>query len=105
MGRVLERDEIIRKAFVLGVHTSGGINRESFRARFGMDCLDYLGDEIRLPLELNLLEVTDTAVRPTELGYFFGDELSVHFYSPRVKAELAEIGMKYGMFFDQDRYA
>lgn len=40
-----------------------------------------------------------------EIGYFFGDELSVAFYSPSVKEQLAAVGMKYGMFFEQDRYA
>jgi oxygen-independent coproporphyrinogen III oxidase len=49
--------------------------------------------------------VTDDAVRPTELGYFFGDELSVRFYSPPVRRQLDALGMKYGMFFEQDRYA
>ncbi|MFI9811336.1 coproporphyrinogen-III oxidase family protein [Saccharothrix variisporea] len=105
MGRVLDKDEIMRKSFVLGVHTSGGIDRQAFHAKFGVDCMDQYAEEISVAVRHGLLEVTDTAVRPTELGYFFGDELSVHFYSPLVKAELAEIGMKYGMFFDQDQYA
>jgi oxygen-independent coproporphyrinogen-3 oxidase len=105
MGRVLDQDELMRKSFVLGVHTSTGIDRQAFQDKFGVDCMSYLGTEIDLAVRHGLLEVTPEAVRPTELGYFFGDELSVHFYSPVVKAELAELGMKYGMFFDQDRYA
>jgi oxygen-independent coproporphyrinogen-3 oxidase len=105
MGRTLGREELMRKTFVLGVHTSAGVSRAGFAAKFGIDPLEVLGDTIRYAEQLGLFEVTDTAVRPTELGYFFGDELSVAFYSPSVKEQLAAVGMKYGMFFEQDRYA
>lgn len=105
VGQTLDRDELMRKSFVLGVHTSSGVSRTEFATKFGVDPLDAFGPEIREAQALGLFEVDAAAVRPTELGYFFGDELSVRFYSPRVRAQLDALGMKYGMFFEQDRYA
>lgn len=52
-----------------------------------------------------VLEVVDGFVRPTRLGWFFSDEISVSFCSPRVRAKLSKLGMKYGMFFENDKYA
>ncbi|HEY3606297.1 MAG TPA: coproporphyrinogen-III oxidase family protein [Pseudonocardiaceae bacterium] len=105
LGRTLGRDDLMRKSFVLGVHTHTGIPRDEFAQKFGVDPLAVFGDEIGLAQRLGLFEVTDSAIRPTELGYFFGDELSVLFYSPQIRQQLDGLGMKYGMFFEQDRYA
>ncbi|MDX3537876.1 coproporphyrinogen-III oxidase family protein [Streptomyces sp. MB09-01] len=105
IGQTLTPQELMRKTFALGVHTSSGIPRSAFARKFGADPLEVFTDEIRTAEEAGLFEVTDDAVRPTELGYFFGDELSILFYSPTVRAELDALGMKYGMFFEQDRYA
>lgn len=105
MGQQLDRDGLMRKAFVLGVHTSGGVPRQGFERKFGVDPLDVFGPEIQEAQQLGLFTVGPDAIRPTELGYFFGDELSVRFYSPQIRAQLDALGMKYGMFFEQDRYA
>lgn len=105
VGQYLDRDELMRKTLALGVHTSSGIPRAGFARKFGADPVEVFGDEIRRAVNAGLFEVTDDVVRPTELGYFFGDELSVLFYSPAVRGELDSLGMKYGMFFEQDRYA
>jgi oxygen-independent coproporphyrinogen-3 oxidase len=105
IGQTLDREELMRKTFALGVHTSTGIPRQGFARMFGEDPLDVFGPEIASAVALGWFEVTPDAVVPTELGYFFGDELSVRFYSPAVRGKLDALGMKYGMFFEQDRYA
>ena len=105
IGRKLDKEDLMRKTFVLGFHTSAGINLEHFREHFGTEPLDLMGAEILEAEQLGLLTVEDSCVRPTELGYFFGDELSVRFYSPRVSRRLDELHMKYGMFWEQDKYA
>jgi len=105
IGQILSRDDLMRKSMVLGVHTSQGIDRPAFFSKFGVDPREFFADEINAACQLGLIEVSDDAIVPTELGYFFGDELSVSFYSPSIAAELADLDMKYGMFFEQDRYA
>jgi oxygen-independent coproporphyrinogen-3 oxidase len=105
VGETLDLEGTMRKSMVLGVHTSQGISRTEFVEKFGRDPLDVFGAEIAKAERLGLFAVTDDAIRPTELGYFFGDELSVMFYSPAIRGELDALGMKYGMFFEQDRYA
>ena len=105
IGETLERDELMRKSMVLGVHTSSGIDRVAFTTKFRADPKEVFESEITEAVGLGLFTVDERAIRPTELGYFFGDELSVKFYSPRVRAVLDKLGMKYGMFFEQDRYA
>ena len=90
---------------VLGVHASQGIGRPAFIRKAGVDPGDFFADEIGTACQLGLMEVSDNAVAPTVLGYFFGDEFSVSFCSPSIVAELAGLDMKYGMVFAQDRYA
>lgn len=104
MGKVLDKEDIIRKSFVLGVHTSKGINIADIEHTFGTDSYRFLEQEITMLIELGLLEQKATSLVPTELGYFFGDEISTVFYAPWVKNKLSEHGMRYGMFFEKDKY-
>ena len=104
-GATLDRDGLMRKTMVLGVHTSHGIDRREFTSKFGVDPVSVFPAEISSAVSLGLFRVTEEAIRPTELGYFFGDELSVSFYSEAVRRQLSRLGMTYGMFFEQDMYA
>lgn len=104
-GATLDRDELMRKTMALGVHTSRGVDRREFGAKFGVDPMSVFADEISTAVSLGLFHVTPQAVQPTERGYFFGDELSVSFYSDPVRRQLSDLGMTYGMFFEQDMYA
>ncbi len=104
IGRKLDKEDLMRKVFVLGFHTNSGILLRDFHEHFGVDPIEMVGEELAEAEGLGLLERDKSRVRPTELGYFFGDELSVRFYSPRVRAVLDELGMKYGMFWERDRY-
>ena len=105
IGQRLERDDLMRKSVVLGVHTSRGINLEEFHKKFGMAVGDAFPTEVAVCVELGLLHLTSHSLEPSELGYFFGDEIGTMFYSPAVKAKLAQLGVKYGMFFADDRCA
>ena len=95
----------MRKSCVLGMHTSTGINLEEFRNKFNENPTELYEDVVNEAVTLGLLNVTEGLIQPTELGYFFGDELSTKFYSPEIKLELSELGMRYGMFFEEDKYA
>lgn len=105
IGRQLDKQDLMRKTWVLGFHTSRGIDTARFREHFGVDATQDVADELAQARALGLLEEHADRVQPTELGYFFGDELSVRFYSPPVRERLAALGMKYGMFWERDRYA
>jgi oxygen-independent coproporphyrinogen III oxidase len=105
LGKVLTTDDLMRKIMALGVHTSRGIDLEQFRNTFGCCLTSIFPNQLNDLMALDLATITNNTLQPTELGYFFGDEISTTFYSPAVKEELSKLGMKYGMFFDNDKYA
>lgn len=105
IGQRLGPDEIMRKAMVLGMHVSAGVDLDEVQRKFDVDPSRLFAAEIAEACELGLLRLDGSRVRPTDLGYFFGDELSVKFYSPAVREQLDGLGMKYGMFWERDRYA
>ena len=106
IGQILDKEELMRKCMAMGMHTNRGVSTRDFYHRFGTDIRSEFAPEIDRMIELGLLELNDGHLRPTELtGRFFSDELSVAFYSARVRKFLENIGMKYGMFFERDKYA
>ena len=104
IGQVLDSDEMRRKAMVLGIHTNAGISIEEFCDQFEIDPRDTFDQQLYRLERIGLLEQIDGYIRPTELGRFFSDEICLCFYSPRVRAELEPLKMRYGMFFEEDRY-
>jgi len=105
IGERLDKDQAMRKSLVMGMHTNRGISLAAFRDRYGEDPLTTFAGVVEPLVELGFIEIRDGYLGPTERGRFFSDELSVAFYAPRVRDELSLLGMKYGMFFEQDRYA
>lgn len=102
IGKTLDKDDLMRKSCIVGVQTSKGISRKEFNSKFGHDPKDVFSSVLDEAIELGLF--TLTYIKPTELGYFFGDEISTNFYSQDIKDELKRSGMRYGMFFEEDRY-
>lgn len=104
MGQTLDRSELMRKSVVTSMHTNRGLSIGDFLDRFYVDPLAEFRVEIESAQAAGLLEVVDGHIRPTKQGRFFSDELSVHFYSLAVKKSLHDLGKKYGMFFEDDKY-
>jgi oxygen-independent coproporphyrinogen-3 oxidase len=61
----------------LGLRTTTGIDRRGFRQRFGHDLVDSLSGRLEALVGADLLEVTQSHLRPTERGIWFADELAV----------------------------
>lgn len=61
------------------------VERASFRERFGHDPEHFFGDVIERLVQQDLLETTETSVRLTELGAFFGYNVAKEFYSPDIR--------------------
>jgi oxygen-independent coproporphyrinogen-3 oxidase len=105
IGQTLTKQELMRKAMVTGMHTNKGISVPDFKTRFNADPREVFSAEISGISDDGVLAINDRYITPTEIGRFFSDELSVKFYSPDVREKLNSLGMKYGMFFESDRYA
>lgn len=105
IGQTLDHAESMRKVMVTGMHTNKGVCVSDFAARFGQTPMEAFPKEIDRLVGLDVLQVADDHVTPRGIGRFFSDELSLQFYSPQVREELAGLGMRYGMFFEKDRYA
>jgi oxygen-independent coproporphyrinogen-3 oxidase len=104
IGEVLSAEEEQRKSMVLGMHTNPGVRIDGFMEKFGLSPRDVFGEAIARLERLGLLEQQDNHIRPTEKGRFFSDEISLCFYSQSVKSILEKAGMRYGMFFEADKY-
>ncbi|HEU0149711.1 MAG TPA: coproporphyrinogen-III oxidase family protein [Bradyrhizobium sp.] len=105
IGQVLDKQELMRKTMVMGMHTNKGVSINGFLERYGESPLEVFSQTIGDLEELGLFEVAEGYLRPTAQGRFFSDEISVAFYSPAVRQALHGVGMKYGMFFENDKYA
>lgn len=105
IGQVLDAEELMRKTLVMGMHTNPGVSIAGFKQRYNIDPLQYFSKPIEHMCEAGVLNIVDGYIRPTPMGRFFSDEISVAFYSSRVTEQLSALGMKYGMFFENDRYA
>lgn len=104
IGERLGQEEKMNKVMVLGMHTNSGVSISEFIEEFGESPLDrykYLIEGLCKDL---LLEIKDDHIVPSEKGRFFCDEISVKFYSEKKKTELKKYAMKYGMFFEEDKY-
>ena len=105
IGQVLDEEELMRKTLVMGMHTNRGVSIEGFQHRYGQHPRQRFGETIEHLESLGVFEEVDGHLRPSRLGRFFSDEISVAFYSPTVRDTLGAVGMKYGMFFENDKYA
>jgi oxygen-independent coproporphyrinogen-3 oxidase len=105
IGQVLDKQELMRKTMVMGMHTNRGVSINGFVERYKENPVDVFANTIARLQELGLFEIAEDHLRPTARGRFFSDEISVAFYSPAVRAMLDTVGMKYGMFFENDKYA
>lgn len=104
IGERLTEEEKMNKVMVLGMHTNKGVSVAEFFAEFGVSPLDKYKSTLDKLRALKILEETEEFIRPNEMGRFFCDEISVSFYSEKKKLMLDNLGMKYGMFFEDDKY-
>jgi oxygen-independent coproporphyrinogen III oxidase len=104
LGKRLDAIDLQCKAMVQGMHTNPGVPVAGFEAKFGVTPFETFPDEISRLCNLGLLEVAERHVRPTAMGRFFTDEISLCFYADSVKEKLASEGMRYGMLFEADKY-
>jgi oxygen-independent coproporphyrinogen-3 oxidase len=105
IGQRLDKDELMRKAMVTGMHTNRGVSVDDFERRFGESPLAVFRAELDRLFRIGVLALNRGYIEPTEVGRLFSDELSLQFYSPNVRRKLEGLGMRYGMFWEKDRYA
>jgi oxygen-independent coproporphyrinogen-3 oxidase len=80
----LSKEEEMAQKAVFGIKTKRGINKEAFRERFGLDFLDVYSNEVKKLENLGLVINDKDAVRPTDAGMLFADEIALEF---RTKGE------------------
>lgn len=69
----------VAETMMMGMRLNQGVSHERFEARFGVGVDIVFPREIERLLSLNLVEVTDDAVRLTERGRLLGNEVFAEF--------------------------
>ncbi len=64
IGQVLSKDEVIRKAMVLGIHTNKGVSIKDFKITFNVDPLIYFKRYLDLLTSLNMIEKDNDFITP-----------------------------------------
>jgi oxygen-independent coproporphyrinogen-3 oxidase len=72
MTRELEMSDVM----VLGLRVADGVDRRSFRRRFGVDLMDVFAGRLAEPIEHGLVRVSDTDVRLTPRGRLLANEVA-----------------------------
>lgn len=65
------------EALFLGLRTRAGIDRAAYVARFGLDPVAELGQQLEPLLASGFVSVDPERIRPTEEGIWFADELAL----------------------------
>ena len=73
--RRLSADERIQEAVMTGLRVRRGIERPSFRARYGVDVMERFGDALEPSVAAGLLSVDDASVRLTRRGVLMSSEV------------------------------
>lgn len=89
-GRRLDSEELMRRRIVFGLKVVQGVDKMKFTKDFGIAVKQAFGTTIRKLVDLGLVENTETALRLTEKGSLFVDEVSREFFSTEVKSKLAD---------------
>jgi len=89
-GMKLTEDDKIRQHATQQLRTYWKIDYEDFKTRFGIDCKNYFKNEIESLSEMEkdgLVEIKDTEIIVTKLGYDFAQFITNHFdiYDPPSK--------------------
>ena len=71
--------QAMAETMMLGLRLIAGVNRVEFRNRYAVDILDIYQAQIEKMQKLNLLEVSDQAVRLTNKGLLLGNEVFAEF--------------------------
>ena len=85
-GFVMDHDERVRKATILGLHQ---LDRPRFASMLGCDVTERFGPELAALAALRLVEIDSDSVTLTEEGMRHRDVLVQAFFSSRVRANLA----------------
>ena len=73
--RTLSRQERLEEAVMTGLRVRGGIDREQFRARHGIDMMERFGAALGPSVTAGLLEVDEASVRLTRRGVLMSSEV------------------------------
>jgi oxygen-independent coproporphyrinogen III oxidase len=77
VGEAASRLEVL----FLGLRTVEGVQRESYRQRFGADPLDHLGARLRALEAAGLVRLLEDRIAPTPRGLWLADALALHLMS------------------------
>jgi len=83
-GRRLDRSDEMSRYMVLGVKCLS-VGKGPFREIFGVEMEDVFGDQIDSLSGMGLIEHDSTALRLTELGRYYVDNVSEAFYGDRTR--------------------
>lgn len=73
---VIPADGRVEEAAILGLRMVGGLDRELFAKRWGVDPADRWGEQFAALAAGGLIEVTDRDVRPTKRAMFLSSEIA-----------------------------
>lgn len=81
--RAIPLEEEIEDALIFGLRLLDGVERERFRARFGLDVLEAYPDVIERLAAKGLLDVTEEAVKLTQAALPIANQVFVEFLRER----------------------
>ncbi len=76
---MMDQQELVADAIILGLRMCDGINLEQFDFRYGIKILDYYKDIIEKYIDRGLLNISKGQLRFTRRAYFISNEVLCHF--------------------------
>ena len=100
-GKKLSQEEEMRRTMVLGIKLTPGVDKSAFKTTFGCTVEDVFSETLQHLTKLGLITITPAAVKLTEKGRLFSDEVSTEFYTKAERDFLQNMkASKYGAYFE-----
>ncbi len=100
-------DQMYRSLF-LNLQVKSGLDRETFRRRFGADAADVFSDILSHLRGLDVIEVTESSIRLTKAGSFFFEDVCCYLIDAAIRdlyPELIRAPFAYGKQEKEERRA
>lgn len=76
---LLDQETEMAETIFLGLRLLSGVDRDEFRARFGVNLIDKYSKQVEKLCRTGLLELTPTQIRLSQKGLFLGNEVFLEF--------------------------
>ncbi len=76
---VMDHRALVADAIIMGLRKTGGISRELFVKRYGVDVMDQYGAVIKDLIQMNLITTDNHRIKITAKGYFLSNQVFYRF--------------------------